>query len=112
MEKREERRDRTVRIGERRRRVHLSAAHPGGVVDCVCERSAWWFAKRRALGCDCRGRRRGAPKCGRGMCAGGAYGYRDAVRARIAAARDCRAWTREANAGFGDLSPATGVRPD
>ncbi len=78
---REDRRDRTVRVGARRRKLHLARVHPDGALDCPCERSVWWFAKRRALGCDCRGRKHGAPKTGCGMCGG--WEYRDAVRDRI-----------------------------
>ena len=31
-------------------RVHLHTIHPDGVLDCVCERSVWYFAKRKSIG--------------------------------------------------------------
>ena len=31
-------------------RVHLHTLHPDGVLDCVCERSVWYFAKRKSIG--------------------------------------------------------------
>ena len=31
-------------------REHLSTVHPDGTPDCVCERSTWYFAKRKAVG--------------------------------------------------------------
>jgi hypothetical protein len=85
MKKREQRRDRTWRKGATRRREHLRIVHPNGVVDCVCGRSVWRFAKRRALECDCRSRRHGNPKLGWGPCADLVH---QAVRERIA-------WRRE-----------------
>jgi hypothetical protein len=90
---REERRDRTWRYGARARRIHLSIVHPNGVLDCVCERSVWKFAKGKSLGCNCGKRLRGRPKLGYGPCCSGAY--REAVVERIASRRLCRAW-REA----------------
>lgn len=92
MKPREVRRDRTIRIGERRRKRHLERVHPDGVVDCVCEFSPWKFAKSAGLGCNCRGRRHGSPKTGVGMCTGGAYAYRLAVQERISGKRLCRQW--------------------
>jgi hypothetical protein len=52
-----------------------------GTVDCVCEQSVLYFQKRKALGCNCRGRRRGRPKLGSGICHG--WSYRLAVIERI-----------------------------
>jgi ribosomal protein L19E len=34
----------------RAQREHLAIVHPDGAIDCVCERSVWYFAKRKALG--------------------------------------------------------------
>jgi hypothetical protein len=91
MEKREDRRDRTIRKGDRRRKDHLRRSHPSGAIDCMCEHSAWRFAKRKGLGCEvCRGRVHGNPKLGRGVCCGD--GWRPAVVVRIASKRLARAW--------------------
>lgn len=68
MKHREARRDSSYRASKRAQRVHLSMVHPTGKVDCVCEKSAWFFRKRKSVGCDCRGRRHGQPKLGRGPC--------------------------------------------
>jgi hypothetical protein len=97
VKKREDRRDRTWRKGARRRRDHLRLVHPNGVVDCVCELSVWRFAKRRALGCDCRSRTRGNPKVGNGLCARGDGKYRPAVTQRIAGRRAVRHWIAAAD---------------
>jgi hypothetical protein len=102
MEKREDRRDRTIRKGERRRKDHLRRNHPSGVVDCACEHSAWRFAKRKGLGCElCRGRTHGNPKLGSGVCCG--YGWRPAVVVRIAGKRLARAWLRSVDHENEDL---------
>lgn len=93
MKKREARRDRTYRKGAQRRRDHLARIHPTGQIDCVCEQSVWWFAKRKGLGCDkCRGRMRGNPKIACGMCKRGDDKWRPAVVARIASKRLVRHW--------------------
>jgi len=94
MEDRERRRDRTVRYGERARAVHLNFAHPNGVVDCACERSAWFFAKGKSVGCRCRRRQRGlSPKIQGSLCHG--FGnYHPCVRERIEGKRLCHAWLR------------------
>ena len=91
MEKREARRARTWRHGWRTRRGHLRVVHPDGKVDCVCENSIWFFAKRGSVACGCRGRDAGNPKFARGLCYRGC-GYRPAVVERIAGKRECRAW--------------------
>jgi hypothetical protein len=90
MEARETRRDRSWRYARRTQEAHLRAVHPDGRVDCPCEQSVWFFAKRKAVGCDCRKRRRGQPKVSRGPC----YGpeVRDAVRTRIEGRRVCDRW--------------------
>lgn len=90
MEPREVRRDRSWRAGERARKEHLRIVHPDGVLDCVCERSAWRFAKGAAIEHDCRRRARGNPKVGAGMC--GPYGYRPPVIERIRGRRMCSSW--------------------
>jgi hypothetical protein len=105
MEKREDRRDRTIRYGERARKTHLRVVHPSGVVDCVCERSAWKFAKGKAVGCSCRrvGRRTG-PKVVFGGCHDGVRGYHPSVAERIAGKRLARAWLVAVRAGDADSS--------
>lgn len=93
MKKREVRRDRTYRKGARRRRDHLARIHPTGKIDCVCEQSVWWFAKRKGLGCDkCRGRMFGNPKIACGMCKLGSGKWRPAVVERIAGRRIVQHW--------------------
>lgn len=42
--------DRTWAKAYKAQREHLSTVHPDGAVDCVCERSVWYFAKRKAVG--------------------------------------------------------------
>ena len=39
------RRYRSVTYARRAQRAHLRQAHPDGAVDCVCERSVWFFDK-------------------------------------------------------------------
>ena len=96
MEDREERRDRTIRYGERTRRVHLRWVHPRGPVDCLCEQSAWFFAKGKSLGCGCRrSSRRGGPKVTGGLCRGAGGAYQPCVVERIRGNRLCRAWLSE-----------------
>jgi len=108
MEKREERRDRTIRHGERSRRDHLRVNHPSGVVDCVCERSVWWFAKRKSLGCSCRKHVRpgfGSPKLVGSLChlGGSERGYHPAIAERIDGRRLAAKWLEML---------ASGVLPD
>ena len=92
MEKREARRDRDWRHAVRAQREHLRVVHSNGEVDCICERSAWFFRKRKALGRhDCRRRDAGNPKLARGWCWRD-NDYRPAVRQRIDGTRLCRAW--------------------
>lgn len=96
---REERRDRTIRYGERARKLHLRRIHPDGVVDCVCEFSVWKFAKGKSLGCGCRRRGRGcSPKVTASLCHRGAGGYHPSVRLRIDGRRLARAWLADAQA--------------
>ena len=66
--KRERRLRMTLTVAARRRADHLRRIHPDGVVDCVCELSKTYFAKRTSGGCDCRKRRRGNPRVASGMC--------------------------------------------
>jgi hypothetical protein len=100
MEKREDRRDRSIRYGERARKIHLRIVHPNGVVDCVCERSAWKFAKGKAMGCRCRRRHFGcSPKIAGSVCHGGGYSYHPSAIERIAGNRLARAWLHESRGG-------------
>ena len=48
--KRADRRSRTWARARKAQRVHLETVHPDGVPDCLCERSIWYFAKRKAVG--------------------------------------------------------------
>jgi len=90
--KRGERRDRAWRYAKRAQRVHLQFVHPLGHIDCVCERSVWYFRKRKSLGCGCRAKKKGAPKLPGGMCSRGEGHYRDSVMERIRGRRLARAW--------------------
>jgi hypothetical protein len=92
MSNRGERRARSLRYSLRAQRTHLSVVHPDGALDCICERSVWYFRKRKSLGCDCRRRRHGAPKVPGGMCRLGDGHYRSAVEVRITGKRLARAW--------------------
>ena len=94
MEKRESRRDRTYRYGLRARRVHLRVVHPNGTPDCICEKSAWFFAKAKSVGCRCRRKKRGNPKVGASLCAG-CGSYHESVKERIRGRRLARAWLSE-----------------
>jgi hypothetical protein len=95
-----DRRDRTIRYGERARGEHLRTVHPDGIVDCVCERSVWFFAKKKSLGCSCRKRVRsgfGSPKLAGSLCHldRSVRGYHPGVAERIAGRRLARAWFSE-----------------
>jgi hypothetical protein len=66
----------------------------------VCEQSAWFFAKRKSLGCNCRRRGRGcSPKVAFGLCHGAGYQYHPCVIERIAGRRLCRSWLSELRSG-------------
>ena len=94
MKKREVRRDRTVRYGERARRIHLRTIHPSGIVDCICEQSAWFFAKGKAVGCRCRRVQRSlSPKIAGSLCHGGGQ-YHPCVVERIAGKRLVKSWLK------------------
>lgn len=86
IEKRRARRRRlTFTVALRRRDHHLSVVHGGAEnVDCTCELANTYFAKRRALACDCRKRRKGRPRADVGMCDVGSrdriYEWRQEVR--------------------------------
>lgn len=96
MEDREKRRDRTIRYGERARKLHLSWRHPEGALDCICERSAWKFAKGKSLGCPCRRVQRSlSPKISGSLCHDGVRGYHPSVVERIEGNRLARAWLLE-----------------
>lgn len=47
---RAERRYRTWVKARHAQHVHLATVHPDGTPDCVCERSVWYFAKRKSIG--------------------------------------------------------------
>jgi hypothetical protein len=102
--KRGERRKRTITYGSRARDEHLRVVHPDGAVDCVCERSTWWFAKKKSLGCSCKKHVRqafGSPKLAASLChsGGSVRGYHPAVAERIAGRRLVRAWLVEIGRG-------------
>lgn len=106
MEAREKRRDRTIRYGARARAEHLRVVHPSGpeTADCVCERSVWFFAKKKSLGCSCRKHVRqsfGSPKLAGSLCHLGrsVHGYHPGVAERIAGRRLTRAWLFEVESG-------------
>lgn len=104
LKKREARRDRTIRYGERARRLHLRRAHPSGVVDYACEFSAWKFAKGKSLGCGCRRRGRGcSPKVVASLCHDGSGGYHSSVVERIEGKRLAARWLRAADPTDADL---------
>lgn len=102
MEKREIRRDRTIRYGTSTRREHLRIVHPTGDIDCVCEQSVWFFAKRKSLGCSCRRSPKGNPKLIRGLCHG-MRGYHPCVRERIDGKRLCRDWKARLGGDLDDV---------
>ncbi len=100
MEDRERRRDRSIRYGERARRVHLRFVHPKGPVDCICEQSAWFFAKGKSLGCPCRRVQRSlSPKIPGSLCHGFGGDYHPCVIQRIAGKRLTRTWLHELRGG-------------
>ncbi len=101
MKKREKRRDRSYRYGKSARDTHLRVVHPDGALDCVCERSVWYFAKRKSLGCSCRKRARNAsPKIAASLCHdGGARGLHPAVVERIDGKRLSAAWLKLLSSG-------------
>ena len=47
---RAERRRRSWHYARRAQRLHLSRVHSDGALDCVCERSVWYFEKIKAVG--------------------------------------------------------------
>lgn len=103
---REDRRDRSIRYGERARKLHLRRVHPNGVVDCACERSVWKFAKGKSLGCKCRRRGKGcSPKVVASLChrGGNGEGYHLSVRERINGKRLTRKWLRQVDPLDSDL---------
>lgn len=48
--RRAERRRRTWVKARNAQKVHLGIVHPDGVLDCICERSVWYFAKQKSVG--------------------------------------------------------------
>jgi hypothetical protein len=100
--KRGERRERTIRYGGRARAEHLRVVHPDGAIDCVCERSTWWFAKKKSLGCSCRKHvRGGSPKLAGSLChlSGSERGYHPTVVARIEGKQLAAAWVKMIRSG-------------
>jgi hypothetical protein len=90
--RRGERRDRTSRHGRRAQQLHLRFVHPSGAVDCICERSVWYFRKWNGLSCRCRAKQKGAPKIPGGRCSRGDHHYRDTVVERIRGRRLAHEW--------------------
>lgn len=84
---RRRRRARTLAISLRRRTEHLARLHRDGRVDCACELSPFYFARRHAIWCRCRRVRRGRPRLASGPC-------RWSWRERLYAER--RRWREEA----------------
>jgi hypothetical protein len=97
MEKREKRRDQTIRHGERHLRIHLRVIDPRPG-ESAYEKTCGWFAKRKSICCGCRRTRPGQPKLVVSLCHG-ARGYHPSTRERIRGARLTRAWLRAARAG-------------
>lgn len=81
MKKREDRRDRTWRVSKKAQAHHLKTNHPDGVLDCVCERSVWFFDKVGIQRHNCSKKTHGSPKIGRGICH--AYDIRPTVLIRV-----------------------------
>ena len=72
--KRARRRESTLRVALRRRRICIKARHAwcrrGGAeasAQCTCETAPYYFAKR-SPSCGCSKKRKGNPKFGRGFC--------------------------------------------
>ena len=72
----------------------MRVVHPNGTPDCICERSVWWFARKKSLGCNCRRRWPGRPKLALSLCHGAGC-YHPSVVERIAGRRLAHAWLRE-----------------
>ena len=85
---------RTARYGRRAQTEHVRVNHPSGNFDCVCEKSIHFFAKKKSLGCNCRGRWFGNPKYGYGVCMMTGE-VRKAVKQRIEGKKLCRNWSLE-----------------
>jgi hypothetical protein len=103
MEKREDRRDRTIRYGERARRVRERVLCPLPWAPCAPilmrvrpERTAWFFAKGKSVGCRCRRVQRSlSPKIPGSLCHDGIRGYHPCVSQRIQGKRLVKAWLSE-----------------
>ena len=89
MEKREDRRDRTIRYAEHARSIFLRAI--GEVLEHCQDLQRGRFHKGKSVGCGCRRHQPGRPKI-TGFCGG--LTYQASVRERIAGRRACHAWTR------------------
>ena len=100
MEKREDRRDRTLRYATRAWKVWAAKkAQPSlqdydkaGAVKIPVPDARFGighYRKGKAIGCDCRGRKHGQPKRGSGCCHGD---WRPSARERTLNRRLCRKW--------------------
>lgn len=93
----------TLNIARERRAWHLARIHRTGQVDCVCGLADTYFAKRRAVSCDCRKRKHGNPRVAAGMCDVGnrdrIYEWRDEARALAVAVRSGRLDFKEERGG-------------
>ena len=47
---RQRRRDLSYRYARRAQDEHMRWVHQGGEVDCICERSVWYFEKQKSIG--------------------------------------------------------------
>lgn len=98
----------TLKVARRRRHLHLLETHPEYLinpspenVDCVCETSRFYFAKKFRRH-RCSKRRHGNPKFGQGVCH---LCRRAAVDARIRSRRLARDLA-SGRVGYDDVEPA------
>ena len=79
--KRGYRRQRTLRDARRSQKLHIEFIHDGEQnIDCECEKSLWFFAKKGMRSCKCSKKSKGSPKYGHGVCR--SWELRPSVRAR------------------------------
>jgi len=100
MKKREKRRDQTIRYGERCLRVHLRVLDPRPG-EPAYEKTPWYFAKGKAMGCRCRRSPSGKPKQRASICGRGSD-WHPSVHERIRGARLARAWLLAVRGGDAD----------
>ena len=69
IKKRANRRYLTRQAAIKRRKLHVKQVHDNdpNQVDCICELSNTYFAKR-SISCNCRKRKKGAPRSSNGLC--------------------------------------------